>query len=458
MQGNNGQIGSSIVWVDNMISHFEPLVAALRTRGHEVIPLEHIDEVDDALTGAAKRRRPVGLIILDLKFPTGDGFALLDQMMAEHQDVRVLVLSAHLGLDSFRNRIRQRGRYPLLAAKADLLREDRLSSVDRFLETVNRVLAANPSDDFSDPYEDAERDVENLDPFMLSPQAFEELDELDQVAIRDVAEELLLPTVHEHFEGTSDDWVLYCGDGKAPVRVGRAGEPEPSDSELEAEAERYGGIPFLFSRGIVQRTEDGSKRDGLFGRRRGRRTVSEGSLATGGRANTAGQDRCPAPGMRNYPTFVLRFADAAPNRRFHFDTGADEHVLRAADLTEDTAHRFRILLRRSHPTRYGVCYYWEVDSIDAILLHQDRVGETLSVTLNRCVAVDSMEVSHVARFCVQEGGCTFTDGDGNIVEINDPGVPCVLREGVIGRSVTSDNGLEVVIGPDRTIVRRVDRS
>lgn len=136
--------------------------------------------------------------------------------------------------------------------------------------------------------------------------------------------------------------------------------------------------------------------------------------------------------MKDYPTVTLQLGRRL--RTFHFDTGSSVCWVRAADLREHGV-ALDVTDRRMVRGMRGRYYSYSVEEPVQCTLHDQETQGTIAVLI-RGIAIEDFSLWEFARFC-GDSGCPH----GYLT----PNGECVVRAGLVGRSLLHDNQLSITI-------------
>ena len=363
---------------------------------------------------------------------------------------RVLILSQHLTEASWRLAVADfaretgiravlRSKYGMRAGVVDL--SDTGSIRGYIAGAILDAIASKSPPPLLESLDETVEAVTGVDPFNITIDAYSSLSDLEKATVQDRAYEDLEVAAERLFRITQHDWLVYCGSAEEPVRGG-PGEP-PTGRDLHALARELGHPTFVVLRsyagaasGPVIEELDRPARSGVssFVRR-----------LLGGDRPALGDVifRCDGT-LNDYPTITLELAKRL--RTFHLDTGSPLCWLRAADIREHGVH-LDVVDRRMVYGRRGRYYSYALEEPVECTLHDQLSGNTVAV-LVRGIAIEDFGRWELARFCA-DFACRFDD-------VN-PNGECIVRAGIVGRSLLTDNELAVTISAhhEQTSVRRL---
>lgn len=91
--------------------------------------------------------------------------------------------------------------------------------------------------------------TQKTDPFALTLEEFQSLDDATQQAVRRQGSEALSAEAFAYLDSTGKEWVVYCGN---PPKVAMEGQDilAPSKDVLRTLGEAYGSLPWVFTSGV----------------------------------------------------------------------------------------------------------------------------------------------------------------------------------------------------------------
>jgi len=401
-----------ILWLDDLHEQLDGISEALQ--GHDCL-VDGVATPDEAVELVETNKYDLAMVDLRLQ-GVRDGFWFLKHMEdlpKEARPDRTAVLSSFLYLPHVREELRT---VKLAAALIDKLTDDGLDDGDQVERLVQRVLALldeGEPDSLSTQIDRAQ--LLEDDPLTMSYREFLALPIYEQTELQDLADDQLLDSVNARIQNGAI-WVFYCG-GPEPVHEAFDEDEVWDDAEVERYAAKHDRIPFVHESAGYPHIEDMPGQSGEV----------EGSPCDGV--------------LYDYPSVQL---DLEPNDDnaslgvFHFDTGLDVSMFSLEELVTRGAllgNPSGLPKRKTYPQQGRPIRYYSLEFTDVVVHCGPGAKQKIIVPRLVVRAVVKWDSCWLARKCSQHG-CTFRGRASGV---------CVFRDGLVGRSLLTDNNLDLRI-------------
>lgn len=383
-----------ILWVDDQIDQMGEYVKIVEGFGFEVSAKSSARE---ALEEAEKT--DFDHLLLDLRMPDMDGVQFLREVVRQGFQGNTAVFSSYLYLNEFREKLGALD-YPAILMDKDFPNIDAEDFSERF-EIPLKSFLSNPKRESLQGQLNKKVIIKD-DPFAISYKEFVNLSVLEKEKLTAKAQSMAKATIGKAF----DDgllWVFMCGDHETIRASAKSVDKIQSNDSLLDFAREQDRAPYQFFRPIGLDDIDAWQ--------------------------SCGEDSH----LAYYPS-----ANVSLNRRkflVHFDTGAPFTFFSYEELIEAGVLRANELLFT--PCKRGNSSYQAATLDVEVFLRCQDSDQTKKVRLRGQVVRDWLN-SPFKRHCLEQR-CK------QIGEVISDGQNCLLRIGLIGRNLLTENQLTLVL-------------